>query len=80
MFGGGGGGVEVWVIGLVCVWFVFVFIYVFSALVCLFPCLFMCSLFRVSLVFRSTSSVVFFCVYFCVSVYWGFPVLVCLVF
>ena len=54
------------------------FIYVFSALVRLFPCLFICFLFRVSLVFRSASSVVFVCVYFCVSVYWGFPILVCL--
>ena len=67
-----------WVIGLVCVLFVFVFISVFSSLVCLFPCLFMCSLFRVSLVFRSESLVVFVCVYLCVSVYWGFPFLVCL--
>ena len=38
----------------------------------------MCVMFRVSLVFRSSSSVVSVCVYFCVSVYWGFPVLVCL--
>ena len=49
----------------------FVFIYVFSALVCLFPCLFMCFMFKVSLVFMSESSVVFVCVYLCVSVYWG---------
>ena len=54
------------------------FITVFFALVCLFQCLFMCSLFRVSLVFRLASSVAFVCVYFCVSVYWGFPILVCL--
>ena len=45
------------------------FIYVFSALVCLFLFLFMCVMFRVSLVFMSASSVVFVCVYFCVSVY-----------
>ena len=67
-----------WLIELVCVWFVFVLMSVFSALVCLFPFLFMCSLFRVSLVFRSVSSVMFVCVYFCVYVYWGFLVLVCL--
>ena len=48
------------------------FIYVFSTLVCLFICLFMCVMFRVSLVFRSASSVVSVCVY----VYWGFPGLV----
>ena len=47
------------------------FISVFFALVCLFPCLFMCFLFRVSLVFMSTSSVVSVCVNLCVSVYWG---------
>ena len=50
------------------------FISMFSTLVCLFICLFMCVMFRVSLVFRSTSLVVSVCVY----VYWGFPVLVCL--
>ena len=54
------------------------FISVFSTLVYLFLCLFMCVMFRVSLVFRSASSVVSVCVYFCVSIYWGFPVLVCL--
>ena len=54
------------------------FIYVFFTLVCLFLCFFMCVMFRVSLVFRSASSVVSVCVYFYVSVYWGFPVLVCL--
>ena len=54
--------------------FVFLFISVFYALVCLFPCLFMCFLFRVSLVFMLASLVVFVCVYFCVSVYWGFPI------
>ena len=58
--------------------FVCVFIYVFSALVCLFLCLFMCVMFRVSLVFMPASSVVSVCVYLCVSIYWGFPVLVCL--
>ena len=47
------------------------FIYVFSALVGLFPCLFMCFMFRVSLVFMSASSVVSICVYFRVSIYWG---------
>ena len=52
------------------------FIFVFSTLVCLF--LFMCVMFRVSLVFRSASSIVSICVYFCVSVYKGFPLLVCL--
>ena len=51
---------------------------VYSTLECLFLCLFMCVMVRVSLVFRPTSSVVYVCVYFCVSVYWGFPVLVCL--
>ena len=54
------------------------FIYVFSTLVSLFICLFMCVMFRVSLVFRSASSVMYVCVYFCVFVYQGFPVLVCL--
>ena len=54
------------------------FIFVFSSLVCLFLYLFMCFLFRVSLVFMSTSSVVSVCVYFGVSVYCGFPVFVCL--
>ena len=54
------------------------FIYAFSTIVCLFLCLFMCVMFRVSLVFKSASSVVSVCVYFCVSIYWGFPVLVCL--
>ena len=49
--------------------FVFLLIAMFSALVCLFPCLFMCFLFRVSLVFMSASSVVFVCVYLCVSIY-----------
>ena len=62
-------GKGVWVTGLVCVWFVFVFISVFSTLVCLFPYLFMCPLFRVYLVFRLASSVTFVCVYFCVYVY-----------
>ena len=57
---------------------IFVFIYVFSDLVCLFLCLFMCFLFRVSLVFMSTSSVVSICVYFSISIYWVFHVLVCL--
>ena len=42
------------------------FIYVFATLVCLFLCLFVCAMFRVSLVFRSTSSVVSVCVYFCI--------------
>ena len=55
-----------------------VFIYVFFALVCLFLCLFMCVMFRVSLVFMSSSLVVSVYVYLCVSVYWGFPILVCL--
>ena len=50
--------------------------FLFSTLVCLFLCLFMCVMFRVSLVFRSASSVVFVCVYFCVSIYLGFLVLV----
>ena len=54
------------------------FIYVFSSLVCLFLCLFMCVTFKVSLVFMSASSVVSVCVYLCVSVYLGFPILVCL--
>ena len=49
----------------------FYVISVFSVLVCLFPCLFRCLLFRAYLVFRSTSSVIFVCVYLCVSVYWG---------
>ena len=40
------------------------FIYVFSTLVCPFLCLFMCVMFRVSLVFRSVSSVVSVCVFF----------------
>ena len=48
----------------------------FSALVCLFLCLFMCVMFRVSLVFMSTSSIVSVCVYLCVFIYWGFPILV----
>ena len=39
----------------------FVFISVFSALVCLFLCLFMRFLFRVSLVFMSASSAVSVC-------------------
>ena len=51
--------------------------FVFSGLVCLFLCLFMCFLFKVSLVFMSVSSVVFIYVF---SVYWGFPILVCLEF
>ena len=42
-------------------WFIFVFISVFSALVCLFLFLFMCFLFRVSLVFMSASSDVSVC-------------------
>ena len=43
-------------------------------------CLFMCFLFRVSLGFMLVSSalVCLFLCYFCVSVYWGFLVLVCL--
>ena len=60
--------------------FVYVFISMFSALVCLFLCLIMCVMLRVSLVFMSASSVVSICVYFYVSVYEGFPVLVCLEF
>ena len=44
---------------------------------CLFLHLFMCVMFRISLVFRSVSLVMFVCVYFRVSVYWGFSVLVC---
>ena len=36
----------------------------FFTLMCLFLCLFMCVMFRVSLVFRSASSVVSVCVYF----------------
>ena len=49
-------------------------------LLCLFLCLFMCFMFKVSLVFMSVSSalVCMFLCYFCVSVYWGFPILVCL--
>ena len=47
------------------------FIHVFSALVGLFPCLFMCFMFRVSLVFMPASLVVSVCVYLCVSFYWG---------
>ena len=39
----------------------FMFIFVVSALVCLFLCLFMFFLFRVSLVFMSTSSAVSIC-------------------
>ena len=50
----------------------------FSDLVCLFPCLFMCFLFRVSLVFMSASSVVFVCVYLCVFCLLEVLVLVCL--
>ena len=38
----------------------------------LFLCLFTCFLFRVCLVFISASSVMFVCVYFCVSIFWGF--------
>ena len=64
--GGGGGGVGDRV-GLCFVCFCVYF--GVSALVCLFPCLFMCSLYRVSLVFRSASSIVFVCVYLCFSVY-----------
>ena len=56
----------------------FMFIYVFSSLVCLFLCLFMCFMFRVSLVFMSVSYAMPFFFYFCVSVYWGFSILVCL--
>ena len=52
------------------------FIYVFSALVCLFLCLFMCVMFRVSSMLMSASSVTSICVYFYVSIYWGFPILV----
>ena len=44
------------------------FIYVFSTLVCLFLCLFMFFLFRVSLVFMSASLVVSVCVHLCVFV------------
>ena len=43
--------------------------FVFSTIVCLFLCLVMCVMFRVSLVLRSASSVVSVCVYFCVSAY-----------
>ena len=50
------------------------FISVFSTLVCLLLCLVMCVMFRVSSVFRLSS----LDVYVCVSVYWGFPILVCL--
>ena len=58
---------------------VFVFMSVFSTLVCLFLRLFMCFLFRVSLVFMSVFVVVSIFVFIYVfSVYWGFPVLVCL--
>ena len=56
------------------------FDFVFSALVCLFLRLFMCVIFRVSLVFMSTSLIVSVYVYFYVSVYWGFPDLVYLKF
>ena len=49
--------------------FVFVFIYVFSTLVCLFLCLFVYFLFRVSLVFMLASSIVSVYVHLCVSVY-----------
>ena len=59
-----------------------VFISVFSTLVCMFLCLFMFFMFRVSLVFMSVFSSmgdrvgsVFIYVF---PVYWGFPVLVCL--
>ena len=51
----------------------FCVISVFSTLVRLFPCLFRCFLFRAFLVFRLASSVIFICVYFCVSLYWGSP-------
>ena len=37
----------------------------FFSLVCLFLRLFMCVMFRISLVFRSASSVMFVCVYLC---------------
>ena len=51
-------------------------------LLCLFLCLFMCFMFKVSLVFMSVSSALvrMFLCYFCVSFYWGFPILVCLMF
>ena len=52
------------------------FVFVFSTLVRLFLRLFMCVMFRVSLVFMSTSSIVSVYVYFYVFVYWGFPDLV----
>ena len=48
--------------------FLCLFMYFFS-LVCLFIHLFMCVIFRIYLVFRSASSVMFVCVYFCVSIY-----------
>ena len=55
------------------------FIFVFFALVCMFLCLFMCFLFRVSLVFMSVFSVVsVFMFIYVFSVYWGLFVLVCL--
>ena len=53
--------------------FVFIGYFTFSTLVCLFLCLFMCFLIRVSLVFMSASSVVSVCVYYYVYVYWGVP-------
>ena len=46
-----------------------VYFCIFFPLVCLFLRLFMCFMYRISLVFRSASSVLFFCVYLFVSVY-----------
>ena len=56
----------------------FVFIYVFSALVCLYLCLFMCFLFRVSLVFMSVSSIVYVFGLFLCFYLLRVPFLVCL--